>query len=297
MTQKHLRKSFLPAKIRLVNRFKLHEDPIVKTSSMKQFWLRINALVVTTLFFLTGELFSDTLVNLHDLVPFTENAEDAHSELMELPFGLHRIEPQSDTLHRVLIAIHDANTDGFEWTLPLQSMDDESTDTFFLRWDPSECPNTSDNEVIHDISSLLESNESITRVTIVGHGLGGVYLSQLASNWKELTRLDGHTVAAPLQGTVGVFTDKECGEILPKSFPPTIRLYQWRIEPSQHTLFKEMSEDPQIVDLDGSLVVSFPEFIEDKPVDSNRALEMVSSRIQAEYLEAIKHSDPSKTQP
>lgn len=264
---------------------------------MRENWLRAEVLFAATLLFSTSQLFSDTSVNLHDLVVTTENVEDSLSELMELPLGLHRIEPPSDTVNRILIAIHDANTDGFEWTLPLQTMDDESTDTFFVRWNSSDCPNTADDTVRQDIASLLESNESITRLTIVGHGLGGVYLSQFARNWKVLTRLDGHAVAAPLKGTVGVFDDKECGDILPKRLPPTIRFFQWRIVPSQHSLFKEMSEDPQVVDLDGSLVISFPEVIDDNAVDSIKALEIVASRIQAEYLEAIEQSESVETQP
>lgn len=264
---------------------------------MRENWLRVKLLFAATLLFSTTQLFSVASVNLHDLEVTTTSTEDSHSALMELPLGLHRIEPPSDAVNRLLIAIHDANTDGFEWTRPLQTMDDESTDTFFVRWDSNDCPNTSDEVVRQDIASLLESNESITRLTIVGHGMGGVYLSQFARNWKALTRLDGHVVAAPLKGTVGVFNDKECGDILPKRLPPTIRLFQWRIVPSQHSLFKEMSEDPQVVDLDGSLVISFPEVIDDNTVDSIRALEIVASRIQAEYLEAIEQSESVETQP
>lgn len=264
---------------------------------MKKSWLRVKVLFVATLLFSTGQLFSDTSVNLHDLLVPTENTEDSRSELMELPLGLHRIEPPSSTVNRILIAIHDANTNGFEWTLPLQTMDDESTDTFFIRWNSNDCPKSSYEEVRQDISSLLNSNKSITRVTIVGHGLGGVYLSQFARNWKALTRLDGHVVAAPLKGTVGVFNDKECGDILPKRLPPTIRFFQWRIDPSQHSVFKDMSDDPQVVDLDGSLVISLPEVIDDNTVDASRALEIVSSRIQAEYLEAIEHAEPTDPQP
>ncbi|MXZ56156.1 MAG: hypothetical protein F4077_07570 [Gammaproteobacteria bacterium] len=281
----------------LVIGFQFLVVPIVKVFRMKENWLRVKTLLVFALLFSTGQLFSDTLVNLHDLVVPTEKLEDSHSELMELPLGLHRIEPPSATVNRLLIAIHDANTDGFEWTLPLQTMDDEATDTFFIRWDPSECPNPSDEEARQDLSSLLKSNESIKQVTIVGHGMGGVYLSQFARNWKSLIRLDGHVVAAPLKGTVGVFIENECGDILPKRLPPTIRFFQWRIDPLQHSLFKEMSEDPQVVDLDGSLVISLPEAMDDNPLDSAKALEIVASRIQAEYLEAIEHIEPVDTQP
>ena len=126
--------------------------------------------------------------------------------------------------------------------------------------------------------------------------MGGVYLSQFARNWKSMVRIDAHIIAAPLRGTVGVFSEKECGDILPERLPPTIRFFQWRIAPSQHSMFKELSEDPQEVALDGSLVISLPEVINDNAVDSARALEIVASRIQAEYLEAIEHSEPVETQ-
>lgn len=264
---------------------------------MKKNGLRVNVLFACALIFSPSLLHSETVVNLHDLAIPKQIVDDTPSELMQLPLGLHRIEPPSNSVNRILIAIHDANTLGFEWILPLQSIDDDTTDTFFIRWDSSECPNTTEEEVREGITSLLQSNESVTRFTLIGQGLGGVYLSQLARNWKSLVRIDVHAVAAPLKGTVGVFSEKECGEILPKRLPPTIRFFQWRIIPSQHSLFKELSEDPQVVDLDGSLVISLPSVIDEHVVDTTRALEIVASRIQEEYLEAVEHSELVETEP
>ena len=264
---------------------------------MKKNGLRVNTLFVSTLIFVPSLIHPDTIVNLHDLVLPPQVEEDSTSKLMQLPLGLHRIEPPSDSVNRILIAVHDANTHGFEWTLPLQSIDDESTDTFFIRWDSSECPNKMEEEVRKEISSILKSHESVPRLTLIGHGMGGVYLSQFTRNWRSLVRIDVHAIAAPLKGTVGVFSDQDCGETLPKRLPPTIRFFQWRMEPSQHSLFKELSEDPQVVDLDGSLVISLPPVIDDHAVDATRALEIVASRIQAEYLEEIERSKPVETEP
>lgn len=263
---------------------------------MTDYWLPAKVLSAI-LIFCFGLVHPTPSVYLHNLKVPTEIEEDARSELMELPPGIHRIELPSNSVKRILIAIHDAQTTGFEWTVPLQSMDDTFTDTLFVRWDTNECPHASEEEVRAEISKLLNDDASIARITLVGLGMGGVYLSQLARNWKSQTRIDVHTVAAPLNGTVGVFRDQDCGEILPKSLPPTKRFFQWRIEPSLHSIFKEMNEDPQVVDLDGSLVISLPAEIGEDAVDSTKALEIVAERIQAEYLEAVEHSGTVETQP
>ena len=236
-------------------------------------------------------------VNLSSLIAPTDTEKGAHSVFMDLPFGLHRVEPASTNIDRILIAIHDVNTTGSEWIRPLQLMDDENTESHFVRWNPSECPDTSIDKVSKELESLLESNDSIIRVTMVGHGLGGVYLSQFTRDWNSLVPLDVHVVAAPLSGNVGVFQKKDCGEITPQRLPPTIRFFQWRTTTKQTELIKEQAEDPQEVELDGSLVISLPEKISDTVVTHARALEIVATRIHAAHREAKERDTPTETVP
>ncbi|MXZ43980.1 MAG: hypothetical protein F4Z01_03245 [Gammaproteobacteria bacterium] len=264
---------------------------------MKFSWLSANVSIAISLLVSTCVLHAETTINLHELEALPDKASENLSELMELPVGIHRIEPKSESINRILIAIHDANSQGFEWILPLQTIDDEHTDSYFLRWNPFECPSNSHEEVRKQLMSLLESDEEVSKVTLVGHGLGGVYLSQFVRDWRSLVSIDAHVIAAPLQGTIGVFNEKECGEILPKRLPPTIRYFQWRIKPSLHAEFKELSEDPQVVDLDGSLVISMPEMIAGESVDHTHALEIVATRISAEHLQTIESSTPAETNP
>ena len=260
-------------------------------------WNRIKVPIACSLLIVGGLFHAENTVDLHDLVVPADNSKSSKSALMELPLGVHRIEPQSDSIDRIVIAIHDEGSSGFEWIHPLQIMDDESTDSYFLRWNPTECPSASHENVMNELTSILESHDSVSRVTLVGHGLGGVYLSQFARAWKSLVPIDVHVVAAPLQGTIGIFKEKDCGEILPKRLPPTIRYFQWRIRPSLNQLFQAQNEDPQVIDLDGSLVISLPEEIAGKAVDQNHALEIFATRAQAEYLEAIEQSTPVQTNP
>ena len=264
---------------------------------MKSDRLRAKFSIAPILLFSVWVLDADTTINLHELVVPTDKTEDSRSKLMELPLGFHRIEPRSNSVNRILIAIHDDNSLGFEWILPLQTMDDEFTDSFFVRWNPRECPNTSHEDVRKHLSSFLESNDSITKVTLVGHGLGGVYLSLFARDWKSQVPIDVHVVAAPLRGTVGILKEKECGDILPKRLPPTIRFFQWRVASSQSDLIEELSEDPQDVDLEGSLVISLPKMIVGELIDHNHALTVVASRVRAEHLEALERSTPVDVNP
>lgn len=264
---------------------------------MKFNWLRATASIAISLLFSVCVIHAETTVNLHELEVPTDETSENLSELMELPIGIHRIEPMSENIDRILIAIHDANSQGFEWILPLQTIDDENTDSYFLRWNPIECPSASHEEVREQLMSLLESDENVSKVTFVGHGLGGVYLSQFVHDWRSLVSIDVHVIAAPLRGTIGVFNEKECGEILPKRLPPAIRFFQWRIKPSQHDQYKESNEDPQVVDLDGSLVISMPETIAGESVGHTHVLEVVASRIRTERLQSIESSTPAETNP
>lgn len=244
---------------------------------------------------LLGEAHAD--INLSNLIAPTGKQKESHSVFMDLPFGLHRVEPKSANINRILIAIHDVNTNGFEWIRPLQLMDDENTESHFVRWNPSECPDTSIKEVSKELESHLESNDSIISVTMVGHGLGGVYLSQFTRDWNSLVPLEVHVVAAPLNGTVGVFKNKDCGEITPRRLPPTIRFFQWRTTTKQNELVEEPAEDPQEVELEGSLVISLPEKISDTAVTHTHALEIVATRIRTAHLEAKERETPTETAP
>ena len=257
----------------------------------------VKATLAWSLLCLAGILHAQTDVDMHSLLVPTDITDESESALIKLPFGLHRIEPESANAERMIIAIHDLNSIGFEWVHPLQLMDDELTDSYFLRWNPSECPSASIEALNEKLTSLLDSDETVKKVTLVGHGLGGVYLSQFTREWKSLVPLDVHVVAAPLRGNIGVFQEEDCGEILPKRLPPTIRFFQWRIALAQSEFFKEQKEDPQEIELQGSLVISLPEIFAGDPVDSTRALEIVAARIQSEHLEATEHTAPSESKP
>ena len=266
---------------------------------MNKSWSNIAKTFSATSLLASSLLYAQTEVDLHDLVVPATETDVSQSELLELPLGLHRIEPESTTTERILIAIHDENSTGFEWARPLQILDDESTTSYFVRWNPSVCPTTSIESVNTKLTKFLESNESVNKVTIVGLGLGGVYLSQFTRSWKSLVPLDVHVVAAPLQGTLGVFEQEDCGEILPTRLTPTIRFFQWRIAVSQNEAFEKLDEDPQEVEIQGSLVISLPETIAGTPVNQSHALEIVAARVLAEHIEATEQTDakPIETTP
>lgn len=253
--------------------------------------------ITGTLLFVACFVHTETTVDLHKLALPLPDQRSRPSTLMELPLGLHRIESQSKKADRLLVAIHDANSLGFEWIRPLQRMDDDSTDSFFIRWNTKECPKASQQELSKKILSLVDSSHTIDEVTLVGHGLGGVYLSQFARDWKSQVPINVHIVAAPLRGTLGIFNEQDCGEILPKQLPPTIRFFQWRIDSTQYDLYQKMSEDPQEVDLDGSLVIALPEVYIGKTVDPTYALEIVAARLHAARIEVRETVAPDEQNP
>ncbi len=260
-------------------------------------WTGIKATLTWTVLCSALFVHAQTDINIHDLIAPNNERNDTQSAFMDLSLGLHRVEPESRNINRILIAIHDGNASGYEWIRPLKLMDDENTETHFVRWDPSDCPDSSIDVVTKELESLLASNDSIIKVTMVGHGLGGVYLAQLTRGWKSLVPLDVHVVAAPLSGEVGVFKEKDCGEIIPQQLPPTIRFFQWRTATQQKEIIEEQPADPQDIELDGSLVISLPEKVSETPVTHARALEIVATRIYAAQLESRQRETPSDTTP
>lgn len=219
---------------------------------------------------------SDESVALKDL-DSGEGVRESGLQLMQLSFGLHRLEPETEGATSLLIGVHGYQSQGYEWVYPLQTMDDEQTTTYFYRWDFTKCPDQSARDLIQSIKKLLDSDGTTTKLTVVGHSLGGVLVSALIDDWPFEQSTDLHAVAAPLAG-LGSFSE-ECGKFLPDRIPPTIRFLQWRTQHKLDGAYRNLDEDPQIVSLAGSVAVTLPETYRDRRLGHNWAVSWVADRI------------------
>ena len=197
--------------------------------------------------------------------------------LMELPLGIHRLEQESKDTTKLLIAVHGYGSRGYEWVYPMQTLDDEETETFFFRWDYSKCADESADLLIEEIDQLMTSKSELEHITVIGHSLGGVLVSMLVGRWSTEVSSDLHTVAAPLAGTPSM--SDECASILPERIPNTVRFFQWRTRHKLDNAFNQLDVDPQIVQIDGSVAVTLPETYRDRRLGHNWSISWVADRL------------------
>ncbi len=223
----------------------------------------------------------DVEMNDMQLGVIDEIDEDAQEDL---PIGLHLVSPARSGLSKILIAVHDTEWNPGLWVESLKRLHHDTTHQYLLRWDTDQCPGDSGNIILDTVEYLLEQEETVDQVTLIGHGLGGIVLSQLVDQWKLPISTDIHLVDAPLGG----WENPECGDALPKRIPGTVRLFQWRTPSSTES--SDSDYDPPIVDLKGSLVVTLPNVDEeDTPITESSALMWVTQRIEQSMINEELH--------
>lgn len=222
---------------------------------------------------------AEDAVRLYDLDP-DDGVRDSGALLMNLPFGLHALEDVTDETHTLVIGIHGFGSRGYEWVYPLQTIDDESSRTFFLRWDFTKCPEASSASFTSDLKAILDQNDNITRVIIAGHSYGGVFVASLVDDWPFKLKTDFHAIAAPLAGMERI--TGQCEPFLPKRILAHMRFFQWRTRHELDGAFNSMEIDPQVVEIEGSLAVTLPETYRERRLGHNWSISWVAEKIAAE---------------
>ncbi len=219
---------------------------------------------------------AEVTVKLADLDP-DEGVMESGAKLMGLPLGLHQLETDEESSTGLLVGVHGYMSRGYEWVYPLQTIDDDETTTMFFRWDFSKCPHTSAKLLAESLTEMVDKQDNLNQITIVGHSLGGVLVSTMVSEWKIKLPTDFHVVAAPLGGENPRL--KECGDVLPERILPTIRFFQWRTQHKLDGAYKDLEIDPQVVSIDGSLAITLPKTYRERRLGHNWSVSYVADRI------------------
>lgn len=209
-----------------------------------------------------------------------EGVNASGTRLVELPYGLHALEPEEPNASEIFVGVHGWRSEGYEWVYPLQTINNDTRHMYFFNW------NTSDNrcqlEVVEEINNAiqneLDAQPVYTSVSIIGHSLGGVVVAQLADAWSANLPLTIHTVAAPLKALTGEL-DEECPRQLPQSQSKNVRLIQWRTKFELDNAFSRMDHNPMIVEIPNSIVVELPETYRDRRLGHNWSISYVAERI------------------
>ena len=121
--------------------------------------------------------------------------------LIDLPYGLHSMEPSIDGSQEIFITVHGGSSEGYEWIYPIKTIDTKQKHMYFYRWPDNGCFQSSAEELAVQINNLLSQNNSFKKVSLIGHSYGGIVVTHVLKHWNAPTPLEVHVVASPLLGT------------------------------------------------------------------------------------------------
>ena len=194
--------------------------------------------------------------------------------LIDLPFGLNALELSEDEAQEVFIAVHGGSSEGYEWIYPIKTIDTKQKHMHFYRWPDNGCFQSSAEELANEINNLLSQNDSYKKVTLMGHSYGGILVAHVLKHWNADTPLEVHVVASPLLGMP--MLKKICGYESIEVLPNNSSLFEWRTQHQLDSAFKDLLEDPQQINIKGSLVTVLPDTYKGNRLGHNWSISWVA---------------------
>ena len=194
--------------------------------------------------------------------------------LIDLPYGLNDLEPSADESQEIFIAVHGGSSEGYEWIHPIRKIDTKQKHMYFYRWPDNGCFQDSAKELVNEIYTLLNQDNSFKKVILMGHSYGGILVTDVLKHWNALTPLEVHVVASPLLGTT--MLKSICGYEPIKIIPNNTLLFEWRTQHQLDSAFKDLSVDPQQINIKGSLVTVLPDTYKGNRLGHNWSISWVA---------------------
>lgn len=211
-----------------------------------------------------------------DTLNAADGAKSSGRRLMSLDAGLSRVDRDGDST--LLIGVHGYESEGYEWVRPLQVLDDDTNEVHFFRWDWNRCPSDAAAELDAAIENLLNTRPAISRVVLIGHSFGGLVVAEAAYGWQRSAPLEAHVIASPLQG-IGA-NDRCPGlPLSDRTLAPNSSFSQWRTRQALDGAFKDLTRDPQVVELRHSNVTRLPETYRGHRLGHNWSVSWVAETI------------------
>ena len=194
--------------------------------------------------------------------------------LIDLPYGLNDLEPSEDDSQEIFIAVHGGSSEGYEWIHPIRKIDTKQKHMYFYRWPDNGCFQGSAEELVNEIYTLLNQDNSFKKVILMGHSYGGILVTDVLKHWNVVTPLEVHVVASPLLGTK--MLKSICGYEPIKIIPNNSSLFEWRTQHQLDSAFKDLSVDPQQINIKGSLVTVLPDTYKGNRLGHNWSISWVA---------------------
>ena len=172
---------------------------------------------------------------------------------------------------------HGGSSEGYEWIHPIRKIDTKQKHMYFYRWPDNGCFKSSAEELVNEIYNLLNQDNSFKKVILMGHSYGGILVTDVLKHWNVVTPLEVHVVASPLLGTTMLKTI--CGYEPIKIIPKNSLLFEWRTQHQLDSAFKDLSVDPQQINIKGSLVTVLPDTYKGNRLGHNWSISWVADEI------------------
>lgn len=211
-------------------------------------------------------------INFNELV-LGDSIKKSGKAIIKHGYGLNKInysEARSDT---VFIAVHGYGSTGYEWIYPLKKMAESGIQTYFYRWDWNKCPGTAVEELKYEIDSTFSQMETKPHIIFFGHSYGGVVIALLAAQNFEYLSADFHAVAAPLSGFSRL--DQICPDYRGLELLDFNNLVQWRTVQAMDGAFRDLEVDPQVIELENSIIVNLPDSVDGHRLGHNWSISWV----------------------
>ena len=214
--------------------------------------------------------------NLLDELESENDVYDAGRKLTNLDLGMHLLEPHPNEKNEVVIAIHGVATQGYEWVYPLSKLNNDTNIVTFYRWAPVSlsCSDDEANEIIDVIKKEFSQYKNIK---LVGHSAGGFLVLKIIDSIETNQNIEAHVVASPLKGTMPL--NELCNYSPSINLKDNVVLYEWRTQKTLDAVFKFMPYDPQIVEIEGSIVTRLPDKYKNNRLGHNWSISWVVDHI------------------
>ncbi|MEE8437390.1 MAG: hypothetical protein V3S22_03530 [Candidatus Neomarinimicrobiota bacterium] len=186
-----------------------------------------------------------------------KNLKSTGKSLIKMDYGLTKVISTGARIDTVLIAVHGYNSTGYEWVYPLKIMAESGWQTYFYRWDWAICPNEAAQELKAEIITFFSDMEPAPHLIIFGHSYGGVITTLLAKQGIDELSADFHALAAPLLGFPRL--NEMCSDYSGIPSGQINNLTQWRTVHVMDGAFRDMALDPQLLEIENSVVINLPD--------------------------------------
>ena len=155
----------------------------------------------------------------------------------------------------------------------------------FFRYNDNLCPNRAYAYLSNEINRLLDQNKNIEQIILMGHSYGAMIIAMFSETWINEVPLTLHAVAGPLTGPIssdlrsGLFNNI-CNYSAPKFIGDNVTLFEWRTIKELDGAFNNLDYDPQIIEVDGSIVTRLPKTYNGRRLGHNWSISWVADQLK-----------------